>query len=368
MEATALFRDQLIDRRQKLQTAAATLDRPDEVLRLLGEVDAALGRMDAGSFGLCATCHDPIEFDRLQADPLTQFCLDHLTAVEQRALQHDLDLAARIQRELLPRPDVHFDGWDVAYHYQPAGPVSGDYCDLVPGKGEDFHFLIGDVSGKGVAAAMLMSHLSAMLRTLITLDLPLGQLMERASRVFCESTMPAHYATLICGRASASGEIEICNAGHPPPLLVHAGEVVRLEATGMPIGMFCSARASRPAPFGSAQATRCCSIPTACARRRTRPVSNTASTAWPNWQRPRTVSRVRRWRRACATSPRSAAVRRPRTTSRCLPSAGCRPHFALPTSGRGSATNPSRFGILTFGRLCASMTASLAMMPLRFRM
>jgi sigma-B regulation protein RsbU (phosphoserine phosphatase) len=240
MDTTALYRDQLLDRRQKLEMAVATLVRPDEVSRLLQEVDAALGRMNAGTYGLCATCHDPIEPERLQADPLTQFCIDHLTPVEQRALEHDLDLAARIQRELLPRPDVRFDGWEVAYHYQPAGPVSGDYCDLVPGGPGHFHFLLGDVSGKGVAAAMLMSHLSAMLRTLITLDLPLSELMERASRVFCESTLPTHYATLICGRASSSGEIEICNAGHPPPLVVQADGIVRLDATGMPIGMFCT--------------------------------------------------------------------------------------------------------------------------------
>jgi sigma-B regulation protein RsbU (phosphoserine phosphatase) len=89
-----------------------------------------------------------------------------------------------------------------------------------------------------------MSHLSAMLRTLISLDLPLSQLMERASRVFCETTLPTHYATLICGRASSSGEIEICNAGHPPPLVVRAGEIARLDATGLPIGMFCSERFS----------------------------------------------------------------------------------------------------------------------------
>lgn len=246
MEATTLstVRDQLIDRRHKLLTAAATLDRADDVTRLLDEVDRALGRMNAGVFGLCETCHDTIEPDRLRADPLTRFCLDHLTPGEQRALQHDLDLASRIQRELLPRPDVRLDGWEVAYHYQPAGPVSGDYCDLIPGNADQVHFVIGDVAGKGVAAAMLMSHLSAMLRTLITIGLPLSQVMERASRVFCESTLPTHYATLVCGRASSSGEIEICNAGHPPPLLVHEGEIARLDATGLPIGMFCSERFS----------------------------------------------------------------------------------------------------------------------------
>jgi sigma-B regulation protein RsbU (phosphoserine phosphatase) len=87
-----------------------------------------------------------------------------------------------------------------------------------------------------------MSHLSALLRTLISIGLPLDQLMERASRVFCESTLPTHYATLVCGRAAPSGEIELCNAGHPPPLLISGGTVAPLPATSLPVGMFCNER------------------------------------------------------------------------------------------------------------------------------
>lgn len=242
MEAAAvpIFRDELIDRRQKLETAAATLSGANEVARLLTEVDAALARLNDGTFGLCETCAEPIETERLLADPLTRFCLDHLTPSEQRALEQDLELASRIQRELLPRREARIDGWDVAYHYQPAGPVSGDFCDLIQGDEGQAYFLIGDVAGKGVAAALLMSHLSAMLRTLISVGLPLNQLMERASRVFCESTLPTYYATLVSARASSSGEIEICNAGHPPPLVIRADGIARLDATGLPIGMFCT--------------------------------------------------------------------------------------------------------------------------------
>jgi sigma-B regulation protein RsbU (phosphoserine phosphatase) len=252
MEATALpvFRDQLLDRRQKLETAAATLGGASEVTRLLQEVDAALRRMDTGTFGLCESCGDPVESERLLADPLTRFCLDHLTTVEQRALEEDLELASRIQRELLPKSDARpggFNGWEIAYHYQAAGPVSGDYCDLIQGDGGQTYFVVGDVAGHGVAAALLMSHLSATLRMLVSIGLPLNQLMERASRVFCESTLPTHYATLVCARASSSGEIEVCNAGHPPPLVIRPGGpagIVRLDATGLPIGMFCSERFS----------------------------------------------------------------------------------------------------------------------------
>ena len=240
MEVTTspIFREQLLDRRRKLETAAP--HGGSEVSRLLQEVDAALKRMDVGTFGLCETCHEAIEADRLLADPIIRFCLDHLTPVEQRALEHDLDLASRIQRGLLPKADTRLDGWEIAYHYQPAGPVSGDYCDLIPGGEGELYFAVGDVAGKGIAAAMLMSHLSALLRTLVSLGLPLATVVERASRVFCESTLPSHYATLVCGRALTSGDVEICNAGHPSPLVVRESGVTTIEATGVPIGMFCN--------------------------------------------------------------------------------------------------------------------------------
>jgi len=74
----------------------------------------------------------------------------------------------------------------------------------------DLYFILGDVVGKGVAASMLMVHLQAMFRTMIPMGLPLRELVEHASRVFCQSILPNHYATLVCGRAAGSGEAETC--------------------------------------------------------------------------------------------------------------------------------------------------------------
>lgn len=235
-----LLREQLVDRRQKLETAAPAFHRPAELTRLLQEVDAALHRMDIGTYGLCEVCHDPVETERLLADPLTRFCLGDLTPREQRALEEDLELASQIQAGLLPPRSQQIDGWEVSYHYQPAGAVSGDYCDLIRGEDQSLHFVLGDVSGKGVAASMLMAHLNAMFRTLISINLPLAQMVERASRVFCESTLPTQYATLVCGRATTNGEVELCNAGHLPPLLIQEGNVTSIAATGLPVGVFCS--------------------------------------------------------------------------------------------------------------------------------
>lgn len=237
-----ILHSELQARRQRLVAAIPQVRDAAPLEQLLQEVDAALERMAAGTYGICESCHDPIESDRLLADPLLRFCLDHLSAAEQRSLEEDLRLASRIQSGLLPPATLSHHAWQVAYAYQPFAVVSGDYCDLVPAADGSLYFMLGDVSGKGVAASMLMAHLHAMFRALIEVGLPLGQLMERASRLFCESTLPTHYATLVCGRAMAEGRIELANAGHPSPVLLGRESTRRVEATGLPVGMFCSQR------------------------------------------------------------------------------------------------------------------------------
>jgi sigma-B regulation protein RsbU (phosphoserine phosphatase) len=241
LNAFSTAREQIVDRRRKLESAIVSLGPRTELTTLLREVDAALERLSLGTYGYCDVCHEPVEPDRLIADPLARFCLDHLPPSEQRALEQDLQLAARVQQGLLPDPSCAMGAWDVAYAYRPARIVSGDYCDLVPVNG-DLFFMVGDVSGKGVAAATVMSQLHALVRALLSAHLPLAQLVERASRLLCESTLPTHYATLVCGRASADGEVELCNAGHVPPLLVGLDGVRELPPGGMPIGMFCAQR------------------------------------------------------------------------------------------------------------------------------
>ena len=231
------LRHQLEHRREVLEEAAAMAEG-EQYMRLLHEVDAALDRLEGGTYGICEVCHEPVEEERVLANPLVRFCLDHLGPKEQDALQRDLELAAQIQLRLLPKRDFRCDGWQVAYHYKPLGVVSGDYCDLVIGPDEQLYFMVGDVAGKGVAASMLMSNLSAIFRALIPLGLPLAELMERANCVFTGSTLPTQFATLICGRAKSGGALELCSAGHVPALVVTAEEVYRVDSHGLPIGLF----------------------------------------------------------------------------------------------------------------------------------
>lgn len=232
------LREQLIERREKLQVAEATSWASPDVVRLLDEVDAALARMDDGSYGLCEVCHDPIEPERLLADPLVRFCLGDLTPQQRQALEEDIELAARIQRGLLPPSALDAGAWRVAYTYEPVGPVSGDYCDLIKTDGGDLYFILGDVSGHGMAASLLMANLQAMFHALVPLGLSLDKLMERASRLFCENTLATHFATLVCGRATETGEVELCNAGHLPPILMRGDAHTTLDATGLPVGIF----------------------------------------------------------------------------------------------------------------------------------
>jgi sigma-B regulation protein RsbU (phosphoserine phosphatase) len=231
---------QLLLRRDRLESVIHHGGAELQLDGLLREVDEALARLAKGTYGLCETCGDPIEPERLEADPLVRFCIDHLSPVETRALEQDLDLAGRVQQNLLP-PFMMTDlGWELAYQYQPFGPVSGDYCDVLRAPdSEGLIVLLGDISGKGVAASMLMAHLHASMRTLMGFGLSLPQLIHRANRVFCESTMANHYATLVAARFSPEGALEICNAGHCPPLFVRGGEVTSIDATGVPVGLFC---------------------------------------------------------------------------------------------------------------------------------
>ncbi len=188
---------------------------------------------------LCEICDGPLDEELLRAGPLKRVCLECLSDEERQALQHDLEVAAQIQSRLLPERNFSFGRWQIHYHYEPLGVVSGDHIDLIrPGRtGHALHFLFGDVSGKGIAASILMANLQALFRSLVSQELPLAEIMSRANSLFFESTGANSYATLVAGRLNGDGLLEICNAGHNPPLLLRTGSVTPLTARAVPIGL-----------------------------------------------------------------------------------------------------------------------------------
>jgi phosphoserine phosphatase RsbU/P len=230
-------REQLLSGRARLSDVLDE-NQSEQMLHLLAEVDSALQRIDHGTFGVCEICKGTVDEEVIHENPLARVCLDCLTPKQQRALEYDLELAAEIQKGLLPPCDVAFAGWDVSYHYQPAGVVSGDYCDLIQGFNGDLYFVMADVSGKGVAAAMLSSNLRAVFRSLIPMNLSTEELVRRANQLFRQSTLPTQYATLVCGKMKAGGELEIVNAGHLPALLAAQSGTRTFESTSQPLGVF----------------------------------------------------------------------------------------------------------------------------------
>ena len=232
-----------LDRRRERLLQAVT-DLPEErVADLLRQVDAALERLETPDWGLCERCHEPVESDRLEADPLLTICLDCIPPAERRALEQDLAGAARVQRALLPPPELDRDGWQTAWLWEPKGAVSGDYVDVTGHDGEDGApgLLLGDVSGKGVAASLLQSHLHALFHALAEPPSPLGEILARANRLFCQATDSASYATLVAGRLAADGSVSLANAGHPRPLVADRRGVRPVEGAGLPLGLFCEA-------------------------------------------------------------------------------------------------------------------------------
>jgi sigma-B regulation protein RsbU (phosphoserine phosphatase) len=227
---------ELIERRTKLETAAARSDA-DQLAELLDAVDEALHRMEHGNFGICEVCDAPIESDILLDDPLAQICLECLSADQRRAFEHDLNLASSIQKRLLPQPEFAAPGWKGFYHYEPHGAVSGDFFDVIR-DGDATLVLLGDVSGKGVSAALLMSHLSAIFRGLSDSGLPLVEIVARANRLFSAAIPAGSFATMVAARLLGDGEIELINAGHVPPIIQN-GRVDLLPPDGVPLGLFC---------------------------------------------------------------------------------------------------------------------------------
>lgn len=236
------LRGQLDRRRERLLQAVT--DLPEERLaELLRQVDSALERLETPEWGLCEECHEPVEADRLEADPLVSICLDCLAPAERRALEQDLAGAARVQRALLPPPELDRDGWQVAWLWEPKGTVSGDYVDVTDHDGDEgvLGLVLGDVSGKGVAASLLQSHLHALFHALAEPPGPLDEVMARANRLFCQATDAASYATLVAGRLAADGAMVLANAGHPRPLVADRRGVRPVEGAGLPMGLFCEA-------------------------------------------------------------------------------------------------------------------------------
>ena len=160
-------------------------------------------------------------------------------AVERRRLEEELQLARSIQLGLLPRTLPTPTGWSVYGTSFPSRWVSGDHYQVIM-RGENELFLMAsDVSGKGMAAALLTASLEALSAAPIEAGMPVEELCRRVSKLLFQRTPPAKYATSFVATVDlGTGKLRYTNAGHNPALLVRTGgEIERLASTGVPLGM-----------------------------------------------------------------------------------------------------------------------------------
>ncbi|MBZ0267996.1 PP2C family protein-serine/threonine phosphatase, partial [bacterium] len=164
----------------------------------------------------------------------------HHEQLEVRLLQEEVATARRIQQQLLPPGPPVLDGWDVAASNSPSRHVGGDYHDFIPLHGGELGFAIGDVSGKGVPAALLMSNLQAALRVRTLGEVPLPGVVQDVNRTICRNTGSESFISFFLGSLDpGSGSFRFTNAGHNAPLLVRRnGSVETLEAGGLLLGVF----------------------------------------------------------------------------------------------------------------------------------
>jgi sigma-B regulation protein RsbU (phosphoserine phosphatase) len=168
-----------------------------------------------------------------------------LAEVEQaeRILARDLEQAAEIQRRLLPTSAPVVPGIDLAGYNAPCRTVGGDYYDFMTYPDGRVAMLVGDVAGKGMPAALLMSSLQARVQVLFDDPVDLAALVTRLNRIITSNCPSNRFISFFFGvMEPKTGVLTYVNAGHNPPLLVHrTGVVERLESTGLILGILAAA-------------------------------------------------------------------------------------------------------------------------------
>lgn len=208
---------------------------PVIVMTAWGNVDLAVEAMRRGA---CDFIQKPWDNERVVASIRKQ-------AESERRRKSELEIAANVQQKLFPRAARRLETLDYAAQCVPAREVGGDYFDFLEIAPGSMGFVLADVSGKGVPAALLMANLQASFRSQ-----PPGELLRPAAalatvnRLFFESTSAERFATLFFAVYNdRSRKLRYVNCGHNPPLLLRASDdngtdVERLPATAMMLGAF----------------------------------------------------------------------------------------------------------------------------------
>ena len=161
-----------------------------------------------------------------------------IQARQHERIEQELEVARLIQQNFLPRELPDLAGWAISAHYKPAREVGGDFYDVIELDGGRVAFVVGDVTDKGVPAAMVMAATRSILRATSQRQSSPAAVLRRANDLLCPDMPPKMFVTcLFAVLDPLTGVLRYANAGHNLPCVRTASGSVELRATGMPLGL-----------------------------------------------------------------------------------------------------------------------------------
>ena len=159
-------------------------------------------------------------------------------AATRQRFEQELEVARLIQQNFLPKELPELPGWNLAAYYRPAREVGGDFYDVIPLPDGRVGLVVGDVTDKGVPAALVMSATRSVLRASAQRLIEPGVVLERVNEHLCPDMPAKMFVTCLYGVLDpASGLLRFANAGHDVPYVKTADGVTELRARGMPLGL-----------------------------------------------------------------------------------------------------------------------------------
>jgi serine phosphatase RsbU (regulator of sigma subunit)/anti-sigma regulatory factor (Ser/Thr protein kinase) len=159
-------------------------------------------------------------------------------AATRQRFQQELEVAKLIQQNFLPKVLPDLPGWQVGAYYRPAREVGGDFYDVIPLPDGQVGFVVGDVTDKGVPAALVMAATRSVLRASAQRLVEPGAVLERVNEHLCPDMPAKMFVTCLYGVLEpATGRFRFANAGHDLPYVKTAQGSVELRARGMPLGL-----------------------------------------------------------------------------------------------------------------------------------
>jgi sigma-B regulation protein RsbU (phosphoserine phosphatase) len=187
---------------------------------------------------LSAASRSALETVAIEAASAIESARLYREAAEKTRLEHELQLAAEIQRALLPESDQSGPHFDVAAASVPCRAIGGDFFDYFNLPDARFGFALGDVAGKGPPAALLTAMIQGVFSSQVATAASPAQLISSVNGSLIRRSIQNRFATVMYGALTPDGRLTYCNAGHNPPVLLRRDRVQRLETGGLILGLF----------------------------------------------------------------------------------------------------------------------------------